>query len=138
MLSASLIDALKLRFPDIPFVFDRSSQPFARLEPDCEEVGVLEIYDDGDEATVSIREISHTHFNPYQVMPNHDRNTWIADAVIDFLAALFTDRILLFRSPDRRQGGFHRHEHPIDRSSSVPGTEHYQCFVWSGPVAEVK
>ena len=135
MIRDSLIRAIQQRFPDIAFSYFDATQPCARVSPNCEDIGDLEIYDDGNEATVSIREITHTHFNPYKKMPEHDRDQWIADAVIDFLVALFTDRILLYRSEDRRQGGFQCHDSPIDRSLPVPGTEQYQCFVWSGPVA---
>lgn len=135
MIRDSLTSALQQRFPDVGFVFSYASQPFARLSPSCAELGDLEIYDDGDEATVSIREITHTHFNPYQQMPEDDRDQWIADAVVEFLDALFADRILLYRTPDRRSGGFRRHDSPVDRSRPVAGMEQYRCFVWSGPVA---
>ena len=135
MIRDSLIPALQQRFPDVAFSYFDTPQPFARLSPDCEGIGDLEIYDDGDEATVSIREITHTHFNPYEKMAEHEFDRWIKDAVIDFLEALFADHILLYRTEDRRQGGFQRHDSPIDRSQPVPGTERYQCFVWSGRVA---
>jgi hypothetical protein len=135
MIRDSLIPALRQRYPSVKFTFFDSPQPFARVASHHGDIGDLEIYDDGDEATVAITQITHGHFNPYQKMPESERDKWIAEAVIEFLDALFDDRVLFYRSPDRRGGGWQIHNEKIDRSRPVPGTEHYECFVWSGSVA---
>ncbi len=135
MIRDSLIPALRERFPEITFSFLDTAQPFARLTCPCTDIGDLEIYDDGDEATVALTKITHSHFNPYSKMPDDARDAWITDAVLDYLDALFADRLLLYCSPDRRQAGSQHHDAPIDRAQSVPGTEQYDCYVWSGPVA---
>ena len=135
MIRDSLASALRERFPDVAFTFLDAPQPFARLTCPCTELGDLEIYDDGDEATVALTKITHSHFNPYSKMPDADRDAWVTDAVLDYLDALFDDRLLVYCSPDRRQAGSQRHDTPIDRSKPVAGTEQYDCYVWSGPVA---
>ena len=136
MIRDSLMPALKPHFPHIAFEFLDSSQPFARVTPSHEGIGDLEIYDDGDEATVVITQVTHGHFNPYEKMPDAERDKWIVEAVIEFLNALFDDRVLLYRTPGQRSGGWQVHNERIDRSRPVPGTEHYECFVWSGAVAD--
>ena len=135
MIRDSLVPALRERYPDVAFTFLDTAQPFARVACPCSDLGDLEIYDDGDEATVAITKITHSHFNPYSKMPDDPRDAWVTDAVLDYLDALFSDRLLLYSTPDRRQAGSQHHETPIDRSQPVVGTEQYDCYVWSGPVA---
>ena len=135
MIRDSLIPALRQRYPGVAFTFFDSPQPFARVASGDGEIGDLEIYDDGDEATVALTQVTHGHFNPYKRMPDRDRNSWVTEAVIEFLDALFDDRVLFYRMPGRRGGGWQIHHEKIDRSQPVPGTEHYECFVWSGSVA---
>lgn len=76
--------------------------------------------------------ITHGHFNPCKRMAERDRDSRVTEAVIEFLDALFDGRVLVYRSPDRRGGGWQLPNDKIDRSRPVPGTEHYECFVWSG------
>ena len=77
-------------------------------------------------------EITHGHFNPYdEVEDDAEREQWIVDEMIEFLDALFDDRVLLYRSPDRRMGGWTIFDDNIDKSVMEQGREY---FVWSGPV----
>lgn len=135
MIRDSLVPARKQRYPNVAFSFFDTPQPFARVASGHSDIGDLEIFDDGDEATVAITEITHSHFNPYKNMPERDRDEWVTNSVIEFLDALFGDRVLLYRTTDRRQGGWQLRDEKIDRSPPVPGTEQYECFVWSGAVA---
>lgn len=135
MIRDRLAPAIRERFPEVAFTFVDSKQPFARVVCPCSELGELEIYDDGDEATIVLTKVTHCHVNPYSKMPSSERDAWITESVLDFLTALFEDRMLVYCSSDRLQSGSHRYETPIDRSRPVVGTEQYDCFVWSGPVA---
>lgn len=135
MIRDSLAPALRKRYPEVGFAFLESPHPFARVSCPCSALGDLEIYDDGDEATVALTKITHSHFNPYSKMPDGERDAWVTEAVLDFLDALFADRLLVYCASDRSQAGSQFHETPIDRSMPVAGVEQYECYVWSGPVA---
>jgi hypothetical protein len=126
---------LKERYPNVAFTFSDSSQPFASVVCPVSEMGRLDIYDDGDEATIDISEITHGHFNPYETMSEPDRDKWVTEAVTSFLDALFADRVLLYRTPNRHMGGWQVHDDRIDRTVPLSGFEHRQCFVWSGAIA---
>ena len=134
MIRDALVPVLRKRFPRIGFVFQENGEPFAKAPSPCETLGGLEIYDDGDEATVSLPQFTHSHFSPNRRMPEIERDAWISASVVSYLDALFGDRLLLFRSPVSMQGGSQHYQEQIDVSEPVPGMEAYECFVWSGPV----
>lgn len=135
MLRVHLIAALERNFEDVPFTFGVAPDAVAILPSPCPEVGTLTIYDDGDEATVDISEITHGHFNSYDESlsdDEHERST--TGSVVGFLRELFADRVLLFRTPDRRMGGWQF----LDMSPEVPPRETgCEYFVWSGPAPAV-
>ena len=134
MIRDLLIPAIKEAFPNLPFSFSQSSNPVAKLQPPCGEIGTLDIYDDGGEATVYITEITHGHFNPYDAsLSEAQRDRLIVEDVIGFLRALFADRVLLFRTPGqgiRGIGGWQR----LDISPKPPVLNpEREYFLWSGP-----
>ena len=57
--------ALRERFASRTFTTDVPPNPIAVFSAAHSEVGDVSIWDDGDEATVSIGGISHGHYNPY-------------------------------------------------------------------------
>lgn len=131
MIRDLLIPEIKKSFPDLPFSFSQSFNPIAHLQPSFTGIGTLDIYDDGDEATVYITEVSHGHFNPYDAsLSGEQRDREIAKDVIDFLRALFADKVLLFRTPDQRIGGWTRLDLSPKPPTFDPGREY---FLWSGP-----
>jgi hypothetical protein len=131
MIRDHLTAAIKESFPSLPFSFSQSSNPVATLQSPFAEIGKLEIYDDGDEATVSISEITHGHFNPYDTsLSETQRDQQIVEDVISFLRALFDDKVLLFRTPSRGMGGWLR----LDLSPKPPTfSSGREYFLWSGP-----
>ena len=131
MLRDRLIAALVGELPLVSFVFGTAPDPVATVRSPTPEVGTLTIYDDGDEATVDISEISHSHFNRYgESLSDDERHQSITEDVVDFLRALFADQVLLFRTSNRRTGGWQR----LDLTPVVSDRQpHYQYFFWSGP-----
>lgn len=131
MIRAFLIPAIKEAFPNLPFSFSESSNLVATLKAPFPEIGELQIYDDGEEATVSISEVTHGHFNPYdESLSREQRDRKIAEDVMSFLRALFADRVLLFRTPNRGMGGWRR----LDVSTEPPTfSSGHEYFLWSGP-----
>jgi hypothetical protein len=126
-----LIPALKREFVGREIAFGEPPQPIATF-PACQEnVGGVTIYDDGDEATVCIEKITHGHFNRYdETLKGEEKAKVIAEDVVGFLKALFSDRVLLQTNPDNGVGGWRildLEKAPSDLSSS------YRYFLWSKP-----
>ncbi|MHC4645044.1 MAG: hypothetical protein ACYTBJ_06065 [Planctomycetota bacterium] len=66
---------------------------FAAKHP---EVGDVQIWDDGDQATLSVGDITYGHFNPYdRNLTQNQADHEATESVIDFLDALFSDKVLL-------------------------------------------
>ena len=129
MLRDRLISALRENFPDVPFTFGVSPDPVATLPALLPEIGALEILDDDDEGTVYLTEITHGHFNPYdESLGDSDSATWITNEIVEFLDALFSDHVLLWRRPDRRAGGWIIFEDAPDPQDFRRGHEY---FLWS-------
>lgn len=83
-----------------------SPDPAVVFPAACTEVGDLQIYDDGDEATVVIGNVTHHHPNPYDpTMSPRERAEWVTQEVVAFLRALFDDRVLLWSHNQGKGGG---------------------------------
>jgi hypothetical protein len=124
-------EAITKSLPSFPFSFSQSANLVATLQSPISEVGGLEIYDDVDEATASISEITHGHFNPYDAtLGEQQRDQQIVEDVISFLRALFADWVLLFRTPNRGMGGWLRLDLSLEPPILSSGREY---FLWSGP-----
>ena len=131
MIRDHLIPALKAEFSGWEILFDDPPQPIATF-PACQEaVGKVLICDDGEEATVYIEKITHGHFNPYDdTLTPAEREKIITEDVIDFLKALFTDRVLLRTNANNSIGGWTRldlKDGPVELSPS------FRYFLWSKP-----
>ncbi len=128
MLSTQLLPTLRERFPDRGLV---TGEPpgvvawFPGLHPGLRGVSV---YDEGDELTVAVEDITHGHFAEYDAtLPGGERERRIVDAVAEFLGDLFADRVAVWGRHDGA-GGWYR----LDlRDSDAPGG--VAEFVWSGP-----
>ena len=83
---------------------------------------------------IVVGEITHLHIDSSDGDPttmNADER--IADAVIDWLSALFADEVLLWRRrTSRGTGGHQRFETDAELSLMSPEDE---TFRWSGPVS---
>jgi hypothetical protein len=132
MLRDYLISAIRTSFPSLPFVLSESSNPVATLRAPFAEIGELQIYDDGDEATVVFSKVTHGHFGSYDSSLSAEKKELeIVQNVINFLQALFADKVLLFCTPSGSKGfgGWQK----IDPSQE-PLAFKSKCeyFVWSG------
>jgi hypothetical protein len=99
------------------------------------DVGDVRIWDEGGEAVLVIGDITDSHFYPCGVdLPRDQIDRWVVDAVIQFLEALFSDKILLWKSP--RAGGWTRpdFQSPVAEDSWVRDLRKDALYyVWSGP-----
>jgi hypothetical protein len=131
MIRDCLVPALKREFPDWAIAYDVPPNPIATFPAAQAAVGRVLILDDGNEATVVIEHVTHGHFNPYNnALSETERDSLITEDVIEFLRALFSDRVLLDTTDDNRIGGWTRldlHEGPIEFSPN------HRYFLWSRP-----
>jgi hypothetical protein len=131
MIRDLLVPAVQQAFPDKLFVVSSTPHPVLKLGSGCTDVGDLAIYDDGQEATVSITEITHGHFGPNDENLTRDEiDAQVTEDVICFLHALFSDHVLLYRTPERNMGGWSIFEDAPNPDELVAGREY---FLWSGP-----
>ena len=129
MIRDYLLPAIKQRFPDVPFVFDEPPKPIASLRSPCEALGGMEICDDGDEATVYLVNATHGHFTCYdEKLTQGEKEKQITSDVIEFLEALLTDRVVIWRFLGGWAGGW-RVLRP-DEQPPMP-TLVRQQFLWS-------
>lgn len=131
MISDYLIPALRAEFAGREIKFDVPPQPVATFPASQEAVGRVLIHDDGDEVTVYIENITHGHFDVYDAaLRDEEKGKKIAENVINFLKALFSDQVLLFTGPNNRYGGWTRldlKDGPVELSPSL------RYFLWSRP-----
>src|SRR5262245_44486949 len=96
MIRDYLIPALQGQFVGWEIAFATPPLPIATFAQRQAAVGKVMIYDDGDEATVVIERITHGRFNPYDPhLSQEQRDQIITEDVVNFLKALFYDRVLL-------------------------------------------
>jgi hypothetical protein len=134
MIRDRLIPELKREFAG--WEIDLSPQPpaIAAFPASQKAVGRVLIYDDGDEATVVIENVTHGHFNPYdEGLSDGEREKIIVEDVVAFLKALFSDQILLHCSGTRGFGGWTRLDlvdEPIQLSPKL------SYYLWSKPYSQ--
>jgi hypothetical protein len=131
MISEYLLPALKTEFAGWEITFDVPPRPVATFPARQEAVGKVSIYDDGEEVTVDIEKITHGHFSQHDAtLPNDEKAKMITKDVIEFLKALFSDRVVLFSAADNRYGGWTR----LDLEGSPVGlSPSDRSFLWSRP-----
>ena len=130
MIRDRLIPELKREFTGCKIAFGTPPQPIAIFPAAQEAVGKVLIYDDGDEATVVIENITHTHFTPDEPPPSSSElDSLVTQEVVSFLKALFADRILLNIHRDLGSSGWA----DFDGISPVELSPDYRYYLWSKP-----
>lgn len=125
-----LVPALEAAFPGAGMCISSPPDPVAIFPAACAEVGDLRIFDDGDEATVVIENVTHHHTTPYDPdMSGSERVQWITDEVVEFLLALFDDRVFLWSRQQGKGGGGWKQPYEGVIPDDVP--EGADMFVWS-------
>lgn len=133
MIRDKLIPALQQRYSDnvVQIGSGQLPDPVAVFPAKHPSVGELTIWDDGDEVTVSIGEITHGHFNLFDPDLTQDQiDEEVTSEVLDFLDDMFADKYLLWKSRDGRSGGWQHLDYmdkPLERRTDA------EYFVWSGP-----
>lgn len=127
MIRDILIPLLAERFPGHFTTAGPGVEPCVTFPAKHPRVGDVHIHDDGDEITLVAGRFTHGHFSNYEKLPLDEKERSIAEDVVDFLAELFADQVVLWGSHEG--GGGWR---IVDRS--VPERPKRRAeFVWSGP-----
>jgi len=136
-----LIPKLIERFPDRGLKVMETTQPFAIFPAIHKDVGDIEIYDDGDELTLVAGKFTHGHFYNYDDNLTEDQKTAkIGEEVVEFLDAVFADRVVFWGSHSGAGGWDRRDVSTEDDSQSVwpiggdDLLENRNEYVWSGPL----
>ena len=86
----------------------------------------MAVYDDRCELTVALDDLTHGHFSDDSA-PQAAREQRIVDAVVEFLDALFADRVVVWGQHNTGGGWYRSDLRGAGARPSVPE------FVWSGP-----
>ena len=129
MLKETVTKSLTDRFGE-SVTLNPTSTSFAGFTAKHPAVGNVSIAQDGNELIVSVGDITHGHFASYEDnLSEKEHETVIALELIDFLADLFDDKILLFKA--RWGGGWSRVEYGF-KENFITGRRTW--FNWSGPI----
>lgn len=128
MIKDKLLPRLAENFPKESFRVGDAPDPIALFIAKHQSVGDLSIWDDGDEVTVSIGDISHGHFSSFDSdLTQSEMELEVAEQVVDFLKMMFADKYLLYKSDG--SGGW-QHLDYIEKPFEFQ--ENTEYFVWSG------
>jgi len=132
MIREILVPVLRDRFHERGLKFGIPPDPIAIFPAAHVAVGDVSIWDDGDEATLGIGDITHHHFNPYDsTLTEEAAARWITEEVVGFLEKLFADRVLLQKGRTSNWGSMEwfAEDEPIP-----PIRDGADAFLWSGPI----
>jgi hypothetical protein len=128
VLSSLLLPVLRERFPGRGLVEGKPPDPCAVFPGSHPGIRGVSIYDDGEELTVSIDDLTHGHFAAYDPgLSDSDRDQQIVAEVVEFLEALFADRVAVWGQANVGGGWYRTDRGGVERQSDGPE------FVWSGP-----
>lgn len=135
MIRDVLLPALQQHFPGRGLQINPDSNPIATFPAAHAAVGAVTVWEEGVEATVIIEHLAHSHFSLDEPNLSHTEiDRQITENVVDFLEALFQDRVLFWISSDQNAGGWHR----LDLMAETPLlSREGSHYVWSGPIADL-
>jgi len=120
------------RFPGVRCAVIEDSNFELRIEAPNAAIGFVSIADDGDEATVELGEMTHSHFNPYDAsLSDEARAKWVTGAVLEFLEELFADQVVVWSAGRGNGGGWRVLEEGCAWEIPADASAH----LWSRPYA---
>lgn len=132
----ALLQALEASFDQRIFEPGKTAEIVAVFRASHPAVGDLVIWDDGDnEVRISIENITHGHFGAYDASSAEEASARVIASVVEFLEALFGDRVVLWRALGGMAGGWQVYDSPDDIPKRALVKER---FLWSGPLTRGK
>ena len=132
MIRDVMLPELQSRFPNRGLRVGESSNQIAIFPAAHSEVGDLEIWEDGDEVTLYIGQITHGHFDSDDRTLEAAVPRRITDEVIEFLELLFADRVLIHKSRTDSSDGWEVFEGDDFSEARLNVTD--RIYLWSGPI----
>jgi hypothetical protein len=109
VLSQRLLPILRQQFPNRGLVAGEPPEPCAVLPGLHPSIRGVSIYDDGDELTLCVDDLTHGHFTEYTAgLLEADREQRIVESVVEFLDALFSNNVVVW--DQHHMGGWYRPE----------------------------
>ncbi len=122
----TLLPMLTVRFPNAGVRIERGERLRAIIPAAHPDVGDIMFQDDGDEVTVYAGNFTHGHFANYDAISDEQKAKLISEDVVDFLDAVFADKVAFWGS-HKCGGGWRRLD--IGPQKQPEAAE----YVWSGP-----
>lgn len=131
MISEYLVPELQYEFSGWEIDFSPEAPAIAAFPEYQKTLGRVLLYDDGDEVTIFIEHITHGHFSNYdESLTKAEKEKAIAKDVVMFLKALFSDKVLLFKSRGNGFDGWYR----LDLSDDpLELSQNRYYYFWSKP-----
>ena len=130
MIAQTLLAALRTHFPNRELQLGTPPEPVITLPAQHPSVGNISLWDDGDEVTLEIGDITHGHFARYDASNPDERAQALSEQVIAFLDLLFADQVVLWKACSG-SGGWQVLDAAHPFTYQVPADT--QFFLWSGP-----
>jgi hypothetical protein len=131
VIKQALLNALASTFPRLQYQVGDSPNPIVVIKAIHPSIGDLVIWDEGDEALLSIEGVTHGHLASYDDGTPEERTIATVKIVVEFLKDLFDDRVVLWRSFGGAVGGWKVYE---SRAAIPKRGLAAERFVWSGPL----
>ena len=137
MIREVMLPELQSRFPNRGMRAGESINQIGIFPAAHGEVGDLQIWDDGDEATIYIGSITHGHFDSDdRTLAEANSARCISDEVVEFLELLFADRVLIHKSRTDGSDGWEVFDSDDFSDARLNVTD--RTYVWSGPIKNPK
>jgi|SRR5215510_10193814 len=133
MIREVLIPKLQARFAARGFQHGSEKNSIGFFPAAHTQVGELAMFDDGDEATIYIGQITHLHIDS-EASEEHRAEEEIANEVISFLEDLFADKMMIWKLNITGENGVL----PVANVEEWGMDHRASTFVWSGPVPNPK
>ena len=136
LITRYLMPELHAQFPESGLEPGRDPEPVAVFPFEHEDVGDVEIWDEGTSVSLAIGDLAKGDFGPYGPgYTDDERARRITEEVLSFLERLFNDEVLIWATcgdyEGRPTGGWE----PIRGGLSLSNKrKNIQRFLWSGPI----
>ena len=136
LITSYLLPELYAQFPEAGLEPGRDPEPVAVFPFEHEDVGDVQIWDEGNSASLAIGDLARGDFGPYaSSYTAEERARRIAEEIASFLERLFNDEVLIWATSDDYEGRPTGGWEPIrGRLPLSNKRQHILRFLWSGPV----
>ena len=136
LITRYLLPELHAQFPESGLEPGRDPEPVAVFPFEHEEVGDVEVWDEGTSVSLAIGDLAKGDFGPYgSGYTDDERARRITEEVLSFLERLFNDEVLIWATSDDYEGRPTGGWEPIRGGLPLSNKrKNILRFLWSGPV----